>query len=205
MVFLNTLGRSGVFEAHFEDPGFPQQMSGTGRQLPECWKNGRARCQPWQGVIDMMSRVIASEATGWSPVRRGRASPAKQGERQEYIDVLSLHRQSLQNKQCFHNLYAYLSAARNTEDFVMRGLIWSQHYFPADFFNGHIVDEDERNLELPSHAAPRAERCPWLDSATYIFRSSSQQYKVTSFDCILPIYFVLVSTCKSRCSAFRCL
>jgi hypothetical protein len=30
---------------------------------PRCWKNGRARCQPWQGVIDMMSRVIASEAT----------------------------------------------------------------------------------------------------------------------------------------------
>ena len=46
-------------------------------------------------------------------MRRGRASPAKQGERQEYIDVLSLHRQSLQNKQCFHNLYVYLSAARN--------------------------------------------------------------------------------------------
>jgi hypothetical protein len=82
VVFLNTLGRSGVFEAHFEDSGFPQQMSGTGRQLPE--------------------------------------------------------------------------------DFVMRGLIWAQHYFPADFFDGHIVDEDERNLELPSHAAPRAERCLWL-------------------------------------------
>jgi hypothetical protein len=36
---------------------------------------------------------------GASPVRRDRASPVKQGERQEYIDVLSLHRQSLQNKQ----------------------------------------------------------------------------------------------------------
>jgi hypothetical protein len=43
------------------------------------------------------------------------ASPPKQGVHQEYIDVLSLHRQSLQNKQCFHNpVYAYLSAARNT-------------------------------------------------------------------------------------------
>ena len=81
-VFLNTLGRSGVVEAHFEGEDFPQQMSGTGRQLPE--------------------------------------------------------------------------------DFVMRGLIWAQHYFPADFFNGQIVDEDERALELPSHAAPRAERCLWL-------------------------------------------
>jgi hypothetical protein len=48
-------------------------------------------------------------------VRPDRASPVKQGEHQEYIDLLSLSRQSLQNKQCFHNqLYAYLSAARNT-------------------------------------------------------------------------------------------
>ena len=81
-IFLNTLGRSGVVEAHFEGADFPQQMSGTGRQLPE--------------------------------------------------------------------------------DFVMRGLLWAQNYFPVDFFGGQIVDEDERNLELPSHAAPRAERCLWL-------------------------------------------
>ena len=47
------------------------------------------------------------------------------------------------------------------EGFVMRGLIWVQHYFPADFFVGQVVDEDERNLEFPSHAAPRVERCLW--------------------------------------------
>lgn len=81
-IFLNTLGRSGVVEARFESPDFPQQMTGTGRQLPE--------------------------------------------------------------------------------DFKLRGLIWAQHYFPVDFFNGQVVDEEERNLELPSHAAPRAERCLWL-------------------------------------------
>ena len=81
-IFLNTLGRSGVVDARFEGIDFPQQMSGTGRQLPE--------------------------------------------------------------------------------DFLMRGLIWAQFYFPTDFFTGSVVDEDERNLELPSHAAPRAERCLWL-------------------------------------------
>ena len=81
-IFLNTIGRSGVAESRFEDTDFPQQMSGTGRQLPE--------------------------------------------------------------------------------DFAMRGLVWAQHYFPAEFFSGHMVDEDERNLELPSHTAPRAERCLWL-------------------------------------------
>jgi hypothetical protein len=82
-IFVNTLGRSGLVEARFEGTEFPQQMSGTGRQLPE--------------------------------------------------------------------------------DFVMRGLIWAQHYFPADFFTGQVVDDDERPLELPSHAAPRTERCLWLD------------------------------------------
>jgi hypothetical protein len=48
------------------------------------------------------------------------------------------------------------------EDFVMRGLIWAQSYFPGNFFNGQLVDEDKRHLELPSHTAPRAERCLWL-------------------------------------------
>ena len=48
------------------------------------------------------------------------------------------------------------------EDFIMRGLVWAKHYFPPEFFEGQIVDEDERTLELPSHAAPRAERCLWL-------------------------------------------
>jgi hypothetical protein len=32
------------------------------------------------------------------------------------MDVLSLYRQYSQNKRCFHNqMYAYLSAARNTQ------------------------------------------------------------------------------------------
>src|SRR5438874_6108290 len=40
----------------------------------------------------------------------------------------------------------------------MRGLTWPQYYFPADFFKGNLVDEDERSFELPSHAAPRVEQ-----------------------------------------------
>jgi hypothetical protein len=81
-IFLNTLGRANIVASQFEGTEFPQQMSGTGRQLPE--------------------------------------------------------------------------------DFVMRGLIWAQSYFPGNFFSGQLVDEDKRHLELPSHAAPRAERCLWL-------------------------------------------
>jgi hypothetical protein len=80
--FLNTLGRSGVDESHVVGDEFPQQLSGTGRQLPE--------------------------------------------------------------------------------DFPMRGLVWAPRYYPANFFQGQVVDEDERTLDLPSHSAPRAERCLWL-------------------------------------------
>ena len=35
VVFLNTLGRSGIVEANIEKSEFPQTFSGTGRQLPE--------------------------------------------------------------------------------------------------------------------------------------------------------------------------
>ena len=48
------------------------------------------------------------------------------------------------------------------EDFLLRGLVWAQYYFPPGFFEGQVVDEEERTLELPSHAAPRVERCLWL-------------------------------------------
>ena len=82
VMFLNTLGRSGVYDAQVESAEFPQTSSGVGRQLPE--------------------------------------------------------------------------------DFPIRGLVWAAYYYPSDFFTGQVVDEDERQLELPSHAAPRAERCLWL-------------------------------------------
>ena len=48
------------------------------------------------------------------------------------------------------------------EDFPIRGLVWAPFYYPNDFFTTDVVDEDERTLELPSHAAPRTERCLWL-------------------------------------------
>ncbi|KIX09915.1 uncharacterized protein Z518_00996 [Rhinocladiella mackenziei CBS 650.93] len=101
---LNTLSRSGVVDARIESTEFPQQQSGTGRQLPE--------------------------------------------------------------------------------DFPMRGLIWASYYFPSDFFEGQVVDEDERTLELPSHAAPRAERCLWLGvRLASLHRYISYNYKSKQFSC----------------------
>ncbi|KAK2744950.1 hypothetical protein FQN57_004080 [Myotisia sp. PD_48] len=49
------------------------------------------------------------------------------------------------------------------EDFMLRGQIWSTLYYPEGFFEKNsILDDEERLLELPSIAVPRAERCLWL-------------------------------------------
>jgi hypothetical protein len=51
----------------------------------------------------------------------------------------------------------------------MRNITLLHNSFVVNF-----VSENERNLELASYAAPRAERCSRLDSAAYIFRGPSQ-------------------------------
>jgi len=54
------------------------------------------------------------------------------------------------------------SARPLPEDYVLRGQIYSQWYFPSTWFTNTIVDDDERTLELPSMARPRMERILWL-------------------------------------------
>ncbi|ETN36721.1 uncharacterized protein HMPREF1541_08999 [Cyphellophora europaea CBS 101466] len=48
------------------------------------------------------------------------------------------------------------------EDIPARGAVWAPDIFPPDFFRNTVADEDERSLELPSHTAPRYERCLWF-------------------------------------------
>ena len=44
------------------------------------------------------------------------------------------------------------------EDFLMRGQIFVEDYYPATWFSDADIDEEERVLELPSMSAPRLER-----------------------------------------------
>ena len=48
------------------------------------------------------------------------------------------------------------------EDYVIRGQIYSQWYFPDTWLTGSNIDEEELTLELPSMAARRVERVPCL-------------------------------------------
>lgn len=48
------------------------------------------------------------------------------------------------------------------EDFILRGQVYSQSYFPEDWFMSTLVDDDESTLELSSMAMPRKKRILWL-------------------------------------------
>ena len=48
------------------------------------------------------------------------------------------------------------------EDFVMRGQLWTEFFFPHTWFTDASIDDEERTLELPSFTAPRGQRMVWL-------------------------------------------
>ena len=47
------------------------------------------------------------------------------------------------------------------EDYLLRGLIFTQQYFPSDFFINAKLD-DERLLEIASTTRKRGERLLWI-------------------------------------------
>jgi hypothetical protein len=48
------------------------------------------------------------------------------------------------------------------EDFLIRGQVWSQVYYPPSFFENCPSDEDGRNIERESLSISRMYRCLWL-------------------------------------------
>jgi hypothetical protein len=48
------------------------------------------------------------------------------------------------------------------EDFLIRGQLWSQLYFPPNFFENSLIEDEGRFIELPSLNVSRMYRCLWL-------------------------------------------
>jgi hypothetical protein len=48
------------------------------------------------------------------------------------------------------------------EDFALRGLLWAENYFPAEWFNNQKIDEEEKYHEHASITTQRKERILWL-------------------------------------------
>lgn len=48
------------------------------------------------------------------------------------------------------------------EDFLMRGQAWSRYFFPKDFFDNSVNEDEGRFIEVPSITLERTHRCLWL-------------------------------------------
>ncbi|KAK4069273.1 hypothetical protein Trihar35433_5852 [Trichoderma harzianum] len=48
------------------------------------------------------------------------------------------------------------------EDYAMRGLIYTEEYFPLKWFSGEVVEEDEKYFEQASMVDARKERILWI-------------------------------------------
>lgn len=69
------------------------------------------------------------------------------------------------------------------EDFIMRGQLYTQWYFVADWFTACMADDDERSHDLPSMAQPRKERLLWLGLriASVCLTTKMLRFSLTSF------------------------
>lgn len=48
------------------------------------------------------------------------------------------------------------------DDFAQRGLLWVEKYYPADWFTGAKIDDEEKYFEVASMMEERQDRCLWL-------------------------------------------
>ncbi|KAL2813259.1 hypothetical protein BJX63DRAFT_432074 [Aspergillus granulosus] len=73
------------------------------------------------------------------------------------------------------------------EDFLVRGQVWSQRLYPADFFNNAPNADEGRNLEPPSRDLSRLHRCLWLGvrlakfNRWMMYDSDTQRFSATEF------------------------
>ncbi|KAI0147282.1 hypothetical protein GGR57DRAFT_256668 [Xylariaceae sp. FL1272] len=48
------------------------------------------------------------------------------------------------------------------EDFALKGLLWVDQYYPADWFSNDKIEDDEKYFEMPSMTDIRKDRILWL-------------------------------------------
>ena len=74
-----------------------------------------------------------------------------------------------------------------SEDYMIRGLIWTQFYYPSDWFHGH-VDDEGRTIETPTMRKARVERVQWL-GLYFAFHVGHLRFEMNTGS-----FFVLAST-----------
>ncbi|KAI9790956.1 MAG: hypothetical protein M1833_001730 [Piccolia ochrophora] len=67
------------------------------------------------------------------------------------------------------------------EDYAMRGQIWSQQYFPTDWFIKALDDDDERSLELPSMVLNRGLINPAQENQWIRYRKETRDFEIAPY------------------------
>ena len=83
------------------------------------------------------------------------------------------------------------------EDFIIRGQIFNQSYFPDTWFKDGIIDDEERILELSSMTETRTERILWLGFCLVSVRFTLS-LKITTRLIVFSFIdgSVLITTCR---------
>lgn len=89
------------------------------------------------------------------------------------------------------------------EDFALRGLLWAEDYFPAEWFTNEKIDQEEKYHERASMTAQRKERILWL--AIQIARSAGSGLSFDSgkLSNTKPAFTSRVEPLGSRASTFE--
>lgn len=76
------------------------------------------------------------------------------------------------------------------EDYAMRGLIYTEGYFPPDWFNNDKIEVEARYLEPPSIVGKRLERILWIgrmiarQNKWLVWDEETEEFTVTAeYDC----------------------
>lgn len=88
----------------------------------------------------------------------------------DLYDGLIFVEQSCSKKFKCHHLKLFKMPLQMPEDFLVHGYVWSQAYFPSDFFRNTMAPDKFLSIEEPSMRLSRVYRCLWL--AREIFKVS---------------------------------
>jgi hypothetical protein len=85
------------------------------------------------------------------------------------------------------------------EDYALRGLLWVDRYFPADWFGSDKTEDDEKYMELPWMEEERRERVTWLGRQIAIRGGKWLQYDpIAHRFTVAPQYDVELPTAPAR-------
>ena len=89
------------------------------------------------------------------------------------------------------------------EDFALRGLLWAEDYFPAEWFTNEKIDEEEKYHERASMTPQRKERIIWLAVRIAESAGSGLNFDYDKLNSNKPKFSAQIEQLASRANTFE--